>query len=114
MSTGSVSTPTGVFAAAVQRIEPFMRQCDFSIWEKKFELFVKLTKIDSISKPDVLLGNLDIHIFETVINSGTDLSDYTKLVAFLNKRYSTQDNFLNRIEFFNVSFSGSFDDHAAN
>ncbi|MEL7308743.1 MAG: hypothetical protein AAGK05_13300, partial [Pseudomonadota bacterium] len=95
-----------------QRIEPFSRQCDFDIWLKKFELFLKIGKVDADSKIDILLTNLEISIFETVVTTFPKTCEYDKVVSFLKERYSTQDKYLNRLEFFNVSYSGSYDEYA--
>lgn len=95
-----------------QRIEPFSRQCDFDIWLKKFELFLKIGKVDADSKIDILLTNLDISIFETVVTTFPKTCEYDKVVNFLKERYSTQDKYLNRLEFFNVTYSGSYDEYA--
>lgn len=97
----------------VQRIEPFTRQCDFVIWLKKFEMILKIAKIDNNEKVDFLLTNLDLPIFESVLTAFPSGHDYSQIVNFLTERYSTQDKFLNRLEFVQINFSGTFDEYAS-
>ena len=96
----------------LQRIEPFSRQCDFDVWLKKFEIILRVSKINSDDKLDCLLANLDMPIFEAVITYFPKSYDYDKVVKFLHDRFSTQDKFLNRIEFFETTYSGSYDEYA--
>lgn len=77
-----------------KRFEPFSRQCNFdrpSTWWKKFELFLKIGKVDADNKMDILFTNLDISIFETVVTRFPKISEYDKIVSFLKERHPTQD-----------------------
>ena len=98
--------------SSVSRIEIFARQCDFTIWLRKFELILKIGKIQDDEKIDFLLTNLDLPIFESILTTFINPT-YTEAVSFLEARYSTQDKFLDRLEFFNISYSGTFDEYAA-
>lgn len=95
------------------RIEPFTRQCDFAIWLKKFELLLKIAHVDESDKVNFLLTNLELVIFESVVTTFSCLDNYDEIVNFLKNRYSTQDKFLNRLEFLNISFTGSYDEFAS-
>ena len=79
----------------------------------KFEHFLKIGKVDADSKIDILLTNLDISIFETVVTTFRKTCVYDKVVNFLKEKYSTQDKktYLNRLECFNVTYSGSYDEY---
>lgn len=98
---------------SIQRIEPFTKQCDFTIWLKKFELIMKIGKVKKENQADYLLTSLDVSIFESVVTSFSSTSDYDDIVQFLTERYSTQDKFLNQLEFFNTTFSGTCDEYAS-
>lgn len=100
-------------ASAIQKIEIFSRQCDFTIWLKKLEMISKMSKISEDDKTNFLLSNLDITIFESVVTNFDTNADYNTVVDFLKSRYSTQDKFLNRIEFMNVTYSGTYDEYAS-
>ena len=95
------------------RIEQFNRQCDFTVWLKKFEMLMNISKIAADERVDYLLTNLDISIFESVTSSLRTTNNYKNVVAFLEKRYSTNDKYLNRLEFFEAGFSGTFDEFAS-
>ena len=99
-------------SSGTQRIEIFSRQCDFAIWLKKFELILKIGKVDDSEKIDFLLTSLDLPIFESITTTFPNAT-YNEAVNFLKERYSTQDKFLDRLEFFNITYSGSFDEYAA-
>lgn len=112
MATPPLSTPT-VISSPMQRIEPFFKQCDFSIWLKKFELICKMAKIDPTSQVDFLMTNLDLSIFEAVVSAFPGTLVYNDVVSFLENRYSSQDKFLNRLEFFTTSHTGTYDEYAS-
>lgn len=38
--------------ASIHRIEPFTKQCNFVIWLKKFELILKIGKVEESQKID--------------------------------------------------------------
>ena len=95
------------------RIEPFNKQCDFTVWLKKFEMLLNISKITADERVEYLLTNLDISIFESVISSLCNTNNYKEIVAYLEKRYSTKDKFLNRLEFFEIKFSGTYDEFAS-
>ena len=116
-TNASASTPVmSTTTSTSVRIEPFSRQCDFLIWYKKFELQVKLAKVPEVDKIIHLITNLDISIFESVITAFPDTSFeyYDEIVEFLTDRHSIQDKFLNRLEFMNIAFTGTFDEFASN
>ena len=95
------------------RIEPYCKQCDFHVWLKKLEMLIRMANIEEAKKVDFLMTNLDMAIFEAVVSTFTDDFEYDEVVKFLLERYSTQDKFLHRLDFFNVTFSGSFDEYAS-
>lgn len=62
-----------------------------------------------------LITNLDLPIFESVVTAFPEptINNYDEIVEFLTNRHSMQDKFLNRLEFLNVGFSGSYDEFAS-
>ena len=94
------------------KIEPYCRQCDFTVWLKKIEMVMNISRIGADDRSQYLLTNLDITIFEAVLSGVRNINNYDEVVSFLEKRYSTKDKFLNRLGFFNAKLSGSFDEFA--
>lgn len=62
----------------VQRIEPYSKQRDFNIWLKKFEMIImRMAKIEDTARVDILMTNLDLIIFETVVIAFPDDLKYS-------------------------------------
>ena len=114
--TAPTSIPTPVapmISTPMQRIEPFFKQCDFSVWLTKFEMICKMAKIDPSTQVDFLMTNLDFSIFSAVLSAFPVTLVYADVVSFLEHRYSSQDKYLNRLEFFTTSFTGTYDEYAS-
>ena len=103
-------------AVTMQRIETYSGQYDFNVWFQKFEMVLRITKIQVDDKLDYLMTHLEMSIFKAVLSAiPTDRPrkfDDVGLVDFLRKRYSTQDKYLDRLDFFSVRFSETFDEFA--
>jgi len=95
------------------RIEPFNRQCDFMVWLRKFEMLMNISRISADDRVEYLLTNLDLSIFESVISHFRHTNNYKEIVAYLENRYSTNDKYLNRVDFFETKFNGSYDEFAS-
>lgn len=100
-------------AGSLQKIETYGGQYDFDIWLQKFEMIIRIAKIEADSKLDYLLTNLELKIFKTVMTAFPKDRKYETVVKFLKDRYSTEDKYLERLEFFNVELKGTFEEFAA-
>jgi hypothetical protein len=78
-------------------------------------MVMKIAKIDEKDRLDYLMMQMEMSIFKAILSGFPDSTtrNLTDVVDFLKKRYSTQDNYLDRVDFFNVKFSGTFDEFAA-
>ena len=99
----------------ISKPEKFQFQSDFRVWLGQFELLCSLAKLDDDRKAIYLLANLDIGIYEATISGvpQEDQKNFKKISDFLLSRYSKQDSYLDRIEFFRSIYTGSAEEYGA-
>jgi len=92
--------------SAIPKPDKFEPSMNIDTYFKQFELFLRLAKVDDVEKGSMLLSYLDFRVFEAV-SSSLDISKatYTEIKRMLLDRYSITDNFIQRINFFNLKFS---------
>ena len=100
---------------ALVKPEKFSSQCDINCWFGQFELFLILTEItDDTKKRNYLLSYLDLTIYQAVTCArNVDKACYDDIKKFLVDRYSTTDEFMERIDFFASKFSLPADSFAS-
>ena len=99
------SDPSQV-SISIPRPDKFAGQCDIKLWCQQFELFLSLTKTDASIKRDILLTFLDLPIYQAVITSTDEKTrTYDSVKDFLLKRYSTTDEYIDRLSFFDIKYS---------
>ena len=100
--------------SAIPRPDKFDATMNVEVYFKQFELFLTLTKVLDTDKANYLLSYLDFSVFEAVSSGlNTTTASYDDIKKFLVARYSSVDNFLERISFFAARFSFPVDSFAA-
>ncbi|MEL7309565.1 MAG: retropepsin-like aspartic protease, partial [Pseudomonadota bacterium] len=73
---------------------------------QQFELFLSLTKTDASIQRDVLLTFLDLPIYQAVMTSTEEKTrTYDSVKTFLLNRYSTTDEYIDRLSFFDTKYA---------
>ena len=106
LATRMLATSAPASQVSIPRPDKFAGQCDIKLWCQQFELFLSLTKADVSIHRDVLLTFLDLPIYQAVITSTDEKTrTYDIVKDFLLKRYSTTDEYIDRLSFFDIKYS---------
>ena len=92
--------------AYIPRPEKFAADTDIAVWFRQFELFLQLSAVGAANRLNVLLTYLDLSVFQatdTALNIAT--ATFEEVKTFLLGRYSTRDDYMDRVSFFESRFS---------